>query len=103
MSDRICPRCGGELIEVKCPTGPHHAELRCPVCAKHIKFLPGPWTRQRAETFRVPYGTHEGKALAELAATERGREYLAWMANQLEGNPGIAARIVLDQTTEEGS
>lgn len=94
-----CPRCGGELIEVKFPTGPHHAALRCSVCTRHIKFLPAPWTRHRAETFRVPFGTHAGRPLAELAQTESGREYLAWMANQLEGNPGIAARIVLDQAT----
>jgi uncharacterized protein (DUF3820 family) len=95
-----CLRCGGELIEVTLPTGPHHAELRCSVCARHIKFLPAPWTRHRAATFRMPFGTHAGKTLAELAQTKSGREYLAWMANQLEGNPGIAARILLDHATE---
>jgi len=94
-SDR-CTRCGGELVEVACSTGPHHAELRCLACDKHVKFLPAPWTRHRAETFRVPFGTHAGTTLAELAQSENGREYLAWMANQLEGNPGIAARIVLN-------
>jgi len=48
----------------------------------------------------MPFGTHAGKTLAELAQTKSGREYLAWMANQLEGNPGIAARILLDHATE---
>ena len=81
------------------PTGPHHAALRCSVCARHIRFLPAPWTRHRAETFRMPFGVHAGRTLAELAGTESGREYLAWMVMHLEGNPGIAARIVLEQAS----
>jgi hypothetical protein len=95
-----CPRCGGELIELECSAGPHYAELRCPACDKHVKFLPAPWTRQRAESFRVPFGAYAGTSLAELAETETGRKYLAWMATHLRGNPGIAARIVLKQTRD---
>ncbi len=67
------------------------------------QVLACPWTRQRAETFRAPFGAHVGTPLAELSRTETGREYLAWMANHLQGNLGTAARIVLDQTKKERS
>ena len=92
-----CPRRGGELIEIESPRA--RTMPRCSVCARHIRFLPAPWTRHRAETFRMPFGVHAGRTLAELAGTESGREYLAWMVMHLEGNPGIAARIVLEQAS----
>jgi hypothetical protein len=95
-----CPRSGGTLIEVARSSRPHHAELRCPACGKHIKYLRAPWTKQRAETFRVPLGARAGSTLAELARTQRGREYLAWMGTHLQGSPGIAARMVLSPTWE---
>jgi hypothetical protein len=48
----------------------------------------------------MPFGVYAGKTLAELAQSERGREYLGWIANHAHGNPGNAARIVLKQTRE---
>jgi hypothetical protein len=88
------------LIEVACSSGPHHAALRCPACDKHIAFLPKPWTRHRAENFQLRFGMHRGKSLAELARTASGREYLAWMADHVQGNPGTAARIMLAPVEE---
>ena len=92
----ICRRCGGSLIEVRCPTGPHYAELRCSACGRHHKFLAGPWTRERAEAFRMTFGLYAGTTFGELAQTQSGREYLRWIADNRNGNAGTAARIILE-------
>lgn len=95
-----CPGCGSTNLVAVPRSDQHHAELRCGACDRWIKFVPTPWTRERAEAFRLPYGKHKGKTVGELGRTDP--DYLRWMARECWGGPATAARIVLglDQPEE---
>jgi uncharacterized protein (DUF3820 family) len=43
----------------------------------------------------MPFGKHRGRTLADLAGTEAGRDYLEWLAENVEGNAATAAAVVL--------
>jgi hypothetical protein len=91
-----CAHCGGSnVIEVECTTGPHHARLVCGDCRRHIRFLPAPWTIERARRFVLPYGKHRGRSIGELAEGVAGRGYLQWLAANAGGNAATAAGVVL--------
>jgi uncharacterized protein (DUF3820 family) len=75
--------------------GPHFGNrVDCLDCG-----LPGAvkasWTIERARAFTMPYGKHKGRTVAELAETGPGRSYLRWVAENVDGNAGMAAAIVL--------
>jgi hypothetical protein len=92
----LCPRCGSSnLSEIALTAGPHYSSTRCDDCGRHLKFNPRPWTLERALAFELPYGKHRGSKVGELAKSGIGKSYLAWMATNLSGNPGTAARIAL--------
>jgi uncharacterized protein (DUF3820 family) len=98
----ICPHCGGsDLREVRCTSGPHHARLVCRDCGRHVRFLPAPWTLERARTFVLPYGKHRGHSIGDLAGSVTGRGYLQWLATR-HGNAATAAGVVLGLIPGEG-
>jgi hypothetical protein len=91
-----CPHCQStELFEVA-SVAPHHARLGCSACKRHIRFLPAPWTRERAESFTMPFGKHRGQRLGNLAKTAVGRSYLAWLSENVDGNAQTAAALLLE-------
>jgi hypothetical protein len=104
-----CPRCGSQhLLEAECTDGPHHARLICGDCRRHLRFLPKLWSLERARSFVLRFGKHAGRSLGDLARSQTGRGYLAWLAANLDGNAAKAARIVLEAeglaiTTVEGN
>jgi hypothetical protein len=98
-----CPHCGAANLEVQtCTAGPHHARLGCSDCCRHIRFLPAPWTIERARAFVLPYGKHRGRSVGELAEGAAGRGYLQWLAANTDGNAATAAGVVLGLIPEEG-
>ena len=40
--------------------------------------------------------------MGDLAATGGGRSYLAWVAENIKGNPGTAARVMLGSSPRMG-
>jgi uncharacterized protein (DUF983 family) len=92
----VCRRCGsGNLFELSLDLTPHYSITRCRDCGLYVKFSPRKWTLARAQAFALPFGKHRGCKFGELAKTAVGRSYLAWVAKNLSGNPGTAARIAL--------
>jgi uncharacterized protein (DUF3820 family) len=73
----------------------------CPHCGKPIKLALSqgfgqPWDLERARRFTLPFGKFKGRSLAELAETSEGMDYLRWAAENMDGNAGIACRLVLE-------
>ena len=96
-----CPHCGSSnLLDLPLDAAPHYWRKVCHDCGRHIKFNPGPWTLERALAFELPFGKHRGCKVGALARTGAGRSYLAWMATNVDGNPGTAARTALAQLLE---
>lgn len=58
-------------------------------------WLKSPWTKQRAESFTMPFGKHRGQSVGDLAQTEQGRDYLRWVAENISENAGTAAAIAV--------
>lgn len=91
-----CRFCGSRnLFEVRCESGPHYARIGCAECGRNQGFLPKPWTPERAAAFTLPFGKFRGKTVGELAKSDDGLRYLAWLADNVEGNAARAARIIL--------
>jgi hypothetical protein len=91
-----CPRCGSpDIVTTPCTSGPHFARARCNEC-RRVWFLKAPWTLARASRFTMPRGKHAGRQLGALIETEVGRSYVRWLAANIKGNVGIAARIMLE-------
>jgi hypothetical protein len=91
-----CPHCASsETIFARCTEGLHYGKIRCPGCG-WTTFAKTPWTLERARAFKLYFGRYRGRKLGALASTEEGRGYLAWLAANVEGNVGIAARILVD-------
>jgi hypothetical protein len=98
----VCPYCrGSRLFEVRCLAGPHHARVGCSDCKRHVRFLPAPWTMERARAFVLPFGKFAGHSVGAMALTEQGRSYLHWAAENIEGNAGTAAAVALGLMTPE--
>jgi hypothetical protein len=97
-----CPRCGGSnLAEVPCVgLSIHHARLTCLTCKRHVRFLEKPWSLQRARAFVMPFGRCRGQRIGELAKSHAGRDYLTWLAENVDGNAAKAAEIVLRGSVE---
>jgi uncharacterized protein (DUF3820 family) len=57
---------------------------------------------ERARAFAMPFGKHRGRTIADVAGTAAGRGYLAWVAENVEGNAATAAGIVLGIVDPEG-
>jgi hypothetical protein len=97
-----CPHCGStNLHKFEYGIGPHHSRLGCSDCKRHIRFLPAPWTMKRAKAFVLPFGKYRGRSLGYLAGSVQGRDYLRWMAENIEGNAAKAAAVVLGLAPEE--
>jgi uncharacterized protein (DUF3820 family) len=89
-----CPKCGSSDVATKrLPNGQDRA--RCLEC-RRVWLTKAPWSYERAKNFCMPYGKHEGRRLSDLAETDGGLGYLRWLAANVKGNVGIAARIMLD-------
>ena len=91
----ICPRCEDETVELTPGPQPNMMRHECRVCGWKSSWLKMPWTAARAENFVMPYGCNKGKRIGDLAKTVRGRDYLRWLAANVEKGPGIAASIAL--------
>jgi uncharacterized protein (DUF3820 family) len=92
-----CSHCGSaRLREIRLDSVPHFARLMCAECGRYVKFLPAPWTMERALAFQMPFGKYKGASMAELSRDSEGLSYLAWAARSIQGNPGTAARLVLE-------
>jgi uncharacterized protein (DUF3820 family) len=101
--EETCPHCGGSSLHtVECIVGPHHSRTGCSDCGRFIRFNPVPWTISRARAFVMPFGKHRGKSLAELTRTDSGRGYVEWLAENVAGNVGTAAGVVLGIVPEDG-
>lgn len=71
---------------------------------KHQNLPPQPWTLEQARRFTAPFGLYKGVSLAEVAKTERGRSYLAWVNSAVSTrNFAIAAGLVLKAESEAQS
>lgn len=82
----MCRYCGGNLVEGP-GVGPHWKCLRCVKCLKNNAWLAKPTELQDHGAFVMPFGMHKDKTLAKIASTERGAQYLGWMARELkDGN-----------------
>jgi uncharacterized protein (DUF3820 family) len=91
-----CPFCQGtRLFSVRCLIGPHFSRLGCSDCGRHIKYEPAPWSLERARAFVTPFGKFKGRSVGDLADDKKGRPYLAWAAENLDGNAAVAAAVVL--------
>lgn len=94
---KSCTRCGGtDLYVVECGVGPHHSRTYCRPCQIPLWYNPAPWTLERARAFVMPIGQFKGFDLATLASNPRGLSYLRWGAENLKGNAGKAAKIVVE-------
>jgi hypothetical protein len=92
---RQCPWCKSTDVgrEPSQRVGQYRAV--CLRCGRVLGLLPMPWDRERALRFRMPFGQFAGRELGDLLNDPRGRDYLAWAAHNIEGNPGRAARYLL--------
>jgi uncharacterized protein (DUF3820 family) len=96
-----CRRCSStEKIVTRYTSGPHYARAKCLNCGK-VVFVKKPWTLEQAMGFSMPWGKHQGRKLAELADDPAGRDYLRWLAREVDGNVGIAAGMVLNVSLSE--
>jgi uncharacterized protein (DUF3820 family) len=99
-----CSRCGGrDLVEVPCDRGPHYRRLICRECQRHVRFVPAPWTIERARAFRMPWGKYRGQRVGDLVGSAEGRSYLHWLARKVDGNAALAASMVLRGSAEESA
>lgn len=90
-----CPRCGsGRLYLVKAEA-PHFSRKDCLDCGARGQPIKGPWSLERARSFVMPFGKFKGRTVGDLADDKVGRSYLAWAAENLEGNAGTAAAIAM--------
>jgi hypothetical protein len=58
-------------------------------------WLKAPWSAERAANLILWFGRHKGRSVGELATTSNGRVYLRWLAQNLDNNAAIVARISL--------
>jgi hypothetical protein len=101
ISSPACPSCGSENVRAElCTSGPHFATVACLDCGRQW-WGKAPWSLERARAFTMTFGRHRGWTLGELAGAGFG-DYLRWMAENVRGNPGIAAAIVLGIRGETG-
>ncbi len=90
----ICPKCGGESTEIKDNVPkPHHSKIVCSECNHFLGWGKTPWTFERAASFRMPFGEHEGKTLQEIDQAPRGHDYLEWAAKNCSGGVGTACLV----------
>lgn len=83
-----CPGCESlNLVTVQDGVPPpHFAKLICGDCGRHLMWLPGPVAQ-----FRIPFGKHKGRTLAEINGTDRG--YLEWIGGNADFNPKIQVKV----------
>jgi hypothetical protein len=92
-----CSQCGQRTLYLVVKA-PHLRRLDCLTCGHVGKWLPSPWTPERASSFRLWFGKHEGRTIGELLTMSDGRNYLRWLAQDATGveeNVQIAACIAL--------
>jgi hypothetical protein len=56
---------------------------------------------KRAAAFVMPFGRYRNRSVGYLAGSEAGRDYLRWLAENVEGNAAKAAAVVLGLVPEE--
>jgi hypothetical protein len=54
---------------------------------------PQPWTLERARAFKMPIGKYKGRTIGQIALADP--EYLAWCAETMDRNIGMAAKTYL--------
>ncbi len=67
----------------------------CADCRRSNGFAPQRWSMARAQSFVMPWGKYRGRSVGELAGTQAGKEYLAWLVSNTAGNAAIAGSIAL--------
>ncbi len=96
QSTESCPRCGSTQLAIEpCTEGPHDSKALCGGCGRFLRWLPKPWTWNRAERFTMPYGRFAGRTIGDLSRSVQTRSYVRWLARYGRGTPAKAARIVL--------
>ena len=90
-----CPGCGSTRLRLVRCDGPHWGRRDCLDGGRRGPWLKSPWTCERAVDFVLPFGKNRGRTIGELARSGTGRSYLRWLAENVEGNAGIAAKIAL--------
>jgi len=94
----VCRYCGSpdiDLVPKVLRTGVVQSMRRCRGCNRRLGFVPQPWSVERARSFVLPWGKYRGHSVGELAGTQAGKEYLAWLVSNTTGNAAIAGSIAL--------
>jgi hypothetical protein len=97
------PKCHGvDLTTVKTQTrAGERLKVVCADCGRFVRFVPLPWTLERARRFILPYGKYRGRSVGDLTASVIGRDYLRWLAANTDGNVAKAAGIALEAISGE--
>ena len=90
-----CQGCGSTRLHFVRHDPPFFGRFDCLSCGRHGPWLPAPWSLERTRAFTLPFGKFKGWSMGQLEASKDGRNYLRWASENLEGNAGTAARIVL--------
>jgi hypothetical protein len=93
---RRCQRCGCRDLERRPARHPHFAELWCPVCRAHVRWLPRPVGHEEARGLKLGFGQYAGCVLGRLPQPDqiisrmpwyRVESIRAWIAS---GGKGVA-------------
>jgi hypothetical protein len=80
IEDEYCPTCGCDLFDVEeqiFKNGKTHLRATCNNCKRFIKYL----SQNNEAEFRMPFGMHKGKPLADIP-----RDYLDWLLENGKNN-----------------
>ena len=91
-----CRRCGSTNVIETEASGPHLLKWVCGDCCKWVGFKKTPSNVRRAKRFVLEFGMFNGKRLAELQKTERGRNYIRWLAENVPNQSGRMAAILME-------
>lgn len=88
-----CRRCGSAETELM--TGARFGMVRCRSCRRRFMAPPRPLTVDEAGALVLTRGIAAGRSIADVAQTESGRKYLAWVAKHHTRRVAEAARVYL--------
>lgn len=90
MQSERCPYCDSDNRMERPGQPPHHAELVCGDCGRHLQWIGREIDREEAARFEMPYGKHRGTPMGELP-----KGYLVWLTETDHGRITERAKILL--------
>jgi hypothetical protein len=91
-----CPRCGSARSKVE--NGPHISTRWCSDCGN---LLGTTTPNGEPGAYRLRFGKHAGKTLADLGSTLAGRGYIVWLAANVSNEAGRQAQAFLELASAE--